>query len=436
MAAFPSPREVRLKVDYAEESSVKKSLHFEIEPEVVDKEIAERSKHYATRVKLPGFRPGKVPAHVIRQRFRQQVLEDVAEKIVNKVVRDELEGRGLRPVATPRVTELKIDDNQPMTFKAEFEILPLVDLPDYKGLPVKSREAKVAEADVDKEIDRLREEAARYDPVEGRPAREGDFVVLDVQFTKDDGTRGKRDENVLVEVGSKDNHKDLNAALVGLSPGDTKDISLAYGEDHEQENLRGKTVAYNVTVKGVKTKVVPAADDEFAKDLGEFGSLAELRDKIRGQIKAADEHKIDREAKNALLEALVQRAGFEVPDALVERHMMARTENAARGLALQGLDPTKVGVDWEKYRDAQREESLKAAKADILLDEIARREGIEALDGEVDAEIARYAERMKKTKDVVRARMEKDGDLGALRARIREEKTLDLLKANARMEFE
>jgi trigger factor len=125
-----------------------------------------------------------------------------------------------------------------------------------------------------------------------------------------------------------------------------------------------------------------------------------------------------------------------VPDALVERHMMARTENAARGLALQGLDPSKVGVDWEKYRDAQREESIKAAKADILLDEIARREGIEALDGEVDAEIARYAERMKKTKDVVRARMEKDGDLSSLRARIREEKTLDLLKANARMEFE
>jgi trigger factor len=255
-----------LKVDYSEESSVKKSLHFEIEPEVVDKEIAERSKHYASRVKLPGFRPGKVPAHVIRQRFRQQVLEDVAEKIVNKVVRDELEGRGLRPVATPRVTELKIDDNQPMTFKAEFEILPLVDLPDYKGLPVKSREATVEEADVDKEIDRLREEAARYDPVEGRPAQEGDHVVLDVQFTKEDGTRGKRDENVLVEVGSKDNHKDLNAALVGLAPGDTKDISLTYGEDHEQESLRGKTVAYNVTLKGVKTKVVPAADDEFAKD--------------------------------------------------------------------------------------------------------------------------------------------------------------------------
>jgi trigger factor len=425
-----------LKVEYAEESSVKKSLSFEVEPDLVDREIAERSKHYANRVKLPGFRPGKVPAHVIRQRFKAQVLEDVAEKLVNKLVHDELEGRGLRPVATPRVTELKIDENAPLTFKAEFEVLPLVELPEYKGLPVKTREPRVADEDVDKEIDRLREEAARYDPVEGRPAREGDFVVLDVAFTKDDGTPGKRDENVLVEVGSKDNHKDLNEALTGLSPGDTKDVSLTYGEDHEPESLRGKTVRYTVTVKGVKTKVVPAADDEFAKDLGEFASLAELRTRIRGQLTAAEERKLDREVKDALVEALVQRASFEVPEALVERHMIARTENAARGLALQGVDPTKVGVDWEKYRDGQREESLKAAKADILLDEIARREGIEALEGEVDAELGRYAERMKKTKDAVRARMEKEGDLGALRARIREDKTLDLLKANARMELE
>jgi len=428
--------EVALKVEYAEESSVKKSLSFEIEPEVVDREIKERSQHYATRVKLPGFRPGKVPAHVIKQRFRQQVLEDVAEKLVNSAVRDELEGRGLRPVATPRVKDLKIDENQPMTFKAEFEVLPLVELPDYKGLPVKSRAPDVTDEDVDKEVDRLREDAARYDAVEGRAVADGDHVVLDVAFTKDDGTQGKRDENVLVEVGSKDNHKDLNVSLLGMSPGETKEVTLSYGEDDANESLRGKTVQYTVTLKAIKTKVVPAADDEFAKDLGEFGLLAELRDKLRRQLATAEERKIDREVKNGLLEALVQRAGFEVPEALVERHMAARTETAARSLALQGIDPTKVGVDWEKYRDAQREESVKAAKADILLDEIARREGIEALDADVDAEVARYAERLKKTKDAVRARMEKDGDMGPLRARIREEKTLDLLKANATMEIE
>src|SRR5205814_3838001 len=142
---------------------------------------------------------------------------------------------------------------------------------------------------------------------------------------------------------------------------------------------------------------------------------AELRDKLRRQLTAADERRLDREAKNALLEALVQRASFEVPEALVERHMLARTENAARGLALQGLDPARVGVDWEKYRDGQRQESLQSARADILLDEIARREGVEALDSDVEAEVARYAERLKKTKEAVRARMEKEGDLAALR---------------------
>jgi trigger factor len=191
-----------------------------------------------------------------------------------------------------------------------------------------------------------------------------------------------------------------------------------------------------VTLKAIKTKVVPAADDEFAKDLGEFGSLAELRDAVRKRLQAVEDRRADREARNALVEALVARAGFEVPEALVERHMMARTENAARGLALQGIDPTKVGMDWRQYRDSQREESVKAAKADILLDEIARREGIEVLDAEVDAEVGRLAERMRRPKEAVRKQMEQEGDLGAVRARIREDKTLDLLKANARLDFE
>jgi trigger factor len=322
-----------------------------------------------------------------------------------------------------------------MKFKAEFEVLPIVEVPDYKGLPIKTREPRVAEELVDQEIDRLREGAARYDPVEGRPAREGDFVLLDVQYAKADG-KPATDTNVLVEVGSADNHADLNAALAGMSAGDTKEVDLTYGEDHPNEAMRNQTVHYKVDLKGVKSKVVPAADDEFAKDLGEFDSIQELKDKLRAQMLAADTRKVDREAKNALLEALVESARFEVPDALVERHMMARTENAARGLALQGIDPSKAGVDWKSYRDAQREESVKAAKADILLDEIARREGIQALDVEVDAEVTRLAERAKRSKEATRSRMEKEGDLDALRARIREEKTLDLIKANARMDFE
>lgn len=241
---------------------------------------------------------------------------------------------------------------------------------------------------------------------------------------------------MLVEVGSSENHRDLNAGLVEMSPGETKAIRLVQEEAQVSPPKAERAVEYTVTLKAVKTKVVPAADDEFAKDLGEFSSLAELRDAVRKRLQAGQDRRADRETKNALVEALVGKATFEVPEALVERHMMARTENAARGLALQGIDPTKLGMDWRQYRDSQREESVKAAKADILLDEIARREGVEVLDAEVDAEVARFAVRLQKPKETVRKQMEQEGDLSALRARIREEKTLDLLKANARLDFE
>jgi trigger factor len=425
-----------LKVEYSEETAVRKSLTFEIEKEVVSREIESRAQEYARKVKLPGFRAGKVPPGVIRQRFRDQVLQDVAEKIVNKVVPEELEGRGLRPLANPKVTDLKIDEDQPMTFKAVFETLPLVELPEYKGLPATVRKAAVTEEDVDKEVDRMREEAARFDPIEGRAAREGDFALLDVAWRPAEGGRGSRDENTMVEVGSAENHPDLNAALVGMSPGETRDVRLVYGQDHPSKRLAGRTVDYTVAMKAVKQKVVPAADDDFAKDLGELDTLAALRDSLRRALGEAEERRTDREAKAALVEALVQRSSLEVPEALVERHMLARTETAARGLAVQGIDPTKAGVDWGRYREAQREDSVNAAKADILLDEIARREGIEVTDAELDAEVARLAERMRKSKEALFRQMEKEGDLGALRARIREEKTLDLLKAHGELTFE
>ncbi|HSB62282.1 MAG TPA: trigger factor, partial [Vicinamibacteria bacterium] len=429
-------RKVRLKVEYIEETSVRKALAFEIEAEVVDREIAARTREYAKKLKLPGFRPGKVPPEVVRKRFREQLLGDVAEAIVNRVVFDELQGRGLRPLAMPQVADLKIDEGGPMTFRAVFETLPIVELPEYRGLPVKPRTPQVRDEDVEAEIGRLREENARFDPIEGRPARKGDFALLDLSWRPAEGGKGGRDENALVEVGGEENHEGMNAALEDMAVGDARDVTLAYPADHPSSALAGKTFRYALALKGIKEKIVPVADDEFAKDLGDFDNMAELRESVRKRLLAADERRVDREVKSALVDALVARSGFEVPDALVERHMTARTENIARGLAYQGIDPRRVGVNWREYRENQREDSLKAAKADILLDQVARREGIEALDAEVDAEVSRIAQRANKSAEAVRRQMEKEGGMEALRARIREEKTLDLLKANARLDLE
>ena len=424
-----------MKVDYVEESSVRKALAFEVDSEQVQAEIDARAKQLARRVKLPGFRPGKVPLEVVKKRFKDEILGEAAEAIVNKVVFDELDGRGLKPLAPPRVEEVKLEEGQPMSFRAVFETLPLVELPDWKGLRLTARGPAVTDADVRKEIDRLREEAARYDAVEEERATvAGDFVLLDLVWQPTDGGKGGRDENALIEIGNEGNHKDMNAGLEGLRLGVTKDIEVAWGEDAAPK-VAGKTVRYTVTLKAIKNKVVPERDDEFAKDLGEFDSLAALEAKVRTELEAAEERRSDREVKAGLVEALVAKAAFEVPEALIERHMSARTESLARGLAYQGLDPRKVGVDWKRYRESTREDSVKAARADILLDEIARREGIEVRDAEIDAELARISERSGRSREQVRAQMTKEGDLGALAARIREEKTLDLLKSNASIEL-
>jgi trigger factor len=423
-----------VKVEYVEETSVKKALSFEIEAELVEKEIEQRARDYARKAKLPGFRPGKVPAEVIKRRFRQQVMEDAAEAIVNRVVFDELEGRGLRPLANPRVVDLKMDENQPMTFRALFETLPFVDVPDYHGLEVKSREAAVSEDDVERELASIREDAARYEPIEGRPAQKGDFVVADVERRTADKPQADRDENVLIEVGAEGNFPELNEALAGSSPGDTREVNVV--REDPQAPLGARTTSYTLAVKGVKEKVVPAADDEFAKDLGDFGSLDELRGHLRDRLRAAREREIDREVKQHIVRELVEHASFEVPDALVDRHLDARLEAAVRDLAYQGIDPRQADVNWKEVREGQREGAQKAAKAEILLDEIARREKVEALPAEVDAEVARYAERVRKPAEQVKRQMEKEGALSALRARIREEKTLDLLKADARLIFE
>ncbi len=423
-----------MKVDYIEETSVRKALAFEVDKELVQAEIDRRAKDLAKKARLPGFRPGKTPPDVVKHRFRSEIFSETAEALVNKVVFEELEGRGLKPLAAPQVEGLKIEEGQPMTFRAVFEILPLIDLPDWKGLRVSVKGVTVSDEDVDKQVDRLREDAARFDPVEDRPAEKGDHVVVDLVWAPRDSGKGGRDENALIEVGHEGNHPDMNAAFVGMNVGETKQIDVTWGPDAAPA-VAGKTVRYTAALKGIKVKIVPEADDEFAKDLGEFGSLADLRDKLRAQLQTSEEHRVQRDTRVALVEALVAKASFDVPDVLVEHHMTQRTESLARGLAQQGLDPRKVGVDWREYRESQRDDSLKAARADVLLGEIAHREDLKVLDAEVQAEVARLAERMGKSPEALRLQLQKDGDLEALSGRIREEKVLDLLKVNATIEL-
>jgi len=421
-----------LKVEYAEETSIRKSLSFEVEAETVEQELAGRARDYARKLRLPGFRAGKVPMPVVRQRMKAQLHEEAAEAIINRVVPPELEGRGLKPVASPKVTELKLDDLAPLVFKIVFEVLPPIELPDWRGLAAKTSKPAVSDEQIDQELLGLRERHARYDPVEGRAIEAGDFAVVDVLWRPAEGGKGGRDENALIEVGGETNPT-LREALSGMAIGETKQVSHT---PETAENETPQKIDYTLTTKGIKRKLLPEADDDFAKDLGDFESLAELREDIRRRLLANEERRLDRQLKQQLLTAFVQRASFEVPEGLVERHMTALAERAAGALAMQGVDPSKVGIDWREYRNSQRGPAQEAAKAEVLLDELARRENVLVSEAEVEAELQRLARATRKPADRLRAEMQKNGEWHGLFERLREERCLDLLKSSARLEFE
>jgi trigger factor len=421
-----------LKVEYVEETAVRKSLSFEIEAETLAAELQARAQDHARKIKLAGFRPGKVPVGVVMSRFRDEITHEAAEAIINRVVPEEIRGRGLSPVGPPEIADLRAEPELPLTFRAVFETLPLIDLPEYRGLEATGHAPHVTEDDVDKELARLRERMGRFEPVEGRAAVDSDHVVVDVTWREGDKGPEKRQEGAMLHVGSPDQHPDLNAALIGMTPGDKRSVTIKYADDAPPE-LAGKTIDYALTLKAVKQRVLPALDDELAKDLGEFESLSALRAAVRGRLEAQAQAASDRELREALLDALLAKCSFEVPETLVEQHMTARTENAARGLAMQGVDPSKLGVDWRQYRAEQREAARRGAMTEIVLDEIAQREGIEVLVDELETELTHLAQHSGVTRETLRRRMQENGDLAALRARIRTQKTLDLIKANARL---
>jgi trigger factor len=420
-----------LKVEYAEESSVRKSLSFEIEAERLSEAIEERARHYSRTVKMPGFRPGKVPLGIVKSRLGRDLVMEAAEGIIQRVVPEEIAGRGLKPLAAPEVVDLQADTGKPLAFRAVFETLPLIELPDYQGIEVKARTPVVADEAVDKELERLRRQAGRYEPVENRPVEAGDHAVVDVAWKDMASGESEAREGAMLHVSPEANHPDLNATLEGMTPGETREVTLTYPGDAGQ--MAGKTIHYKLTLKAIKQEFLPALDDEFAKDLGDYDSLDALRKAVRERLEERERRTVEREIDEALLDALIARSSFEVPEALIAHHMTARTRGAAQDLAMAGIDPSQVGIDWRQFRDGQRDQAVRAAKAEILLDEIARREAVEVPPVEIEAELSRIAERAHSPKENVRRRLEQDGGIDALRTRIATAKTLDLLRAGARL---
>ncbi len=423
-----------MKAELVDVSETRKRLEIEIPGDRVAAEMDRITGRLSRSVKVPGFRPGKVPPRVIRQRFRDEIVQEVVHDLVPAAVEAALEERGLDPVATPEVRDVVIEDGSPLTFKADFEILPAIDPGEYRGIPLRRKAAVIGDDTVDSTLDRLRQRAARFEPLEGRPLASGDWAVVDLTRQQLSGEKPgpeERHQDVTIELGATANPPGFDEQLTGMEPGQGKTFAIRYPDDFGVQELQGAEVRYAITLKAIKQRVVPDLDDEFAKDLGSFATLAELRDRVRQDLEQEARQQAERELRSDLLAVLAGRVSIEVPGALVEHELDRRLEDLVHRLAEQRLDPRKAGIDWNEVRAAQRDAAIESVKAALVLDEIARREEVSVSDEEIDAEIGRFAERSGRTVAAVRAQVDKDGGLPRLRQGMRREKTVDFLLSNA-----
>ena len=436
-----------MKTEFVDVNETRKNLVVEIPSTTVDAEIDKVARDYSKAARIPGFRPGKVPAKVVRQRFRDQILHDVAHGLIPRAVDEALRERGVEPVDTPDIRDVVVEEGQPLKFTATFDTVPPIDPGDYATIQLRRAAPPVTEAAVDEALSRLRDRSARYEPVEDRGVEHGDSVLMDLVRTAEAGDQttadgaentdgaaeGKTDrhENVSVDIGASANPPGFDEHLTGLTAGAAKTFEVQYPADYTIKELAGTTVTYDVTVKAVGKRIVPALDDEFAKDLGEFDSLAALRDRVRKDLEHEAAHEVDRELRADLMKQLATRVTFEVPAALLEREVDRRVEEFVRRLIDQQIDPMKTNINWEDFRERQKDAAAEAVRGALVLDEVARRESVAVSDEEVEAEVARYAERTGRTPAAVRARLEKEGGIGRLYAGLRRERAIDFLLTRA-----
>jgi len=421
-----------MKTEFTDVSETQKTITIEIPSEVVDAEINKVARDYSRQARIPGFRPGKVPPTVVKQRFRDQILHDVSHSLIPKAVEEALQERGIEPVDTPNIKDVDLKEGQPLKFTAAIETVPPFDPGDLSTISVERRPTVITEEAIAQTLDRLRERAAKSEPVEGRPVADTDTVVIDIE-RKDPGGETDTHENVSLELGAPVNPPGFDGHLIGMNPGDRKTFTIHFPADYGVKEMADTDVDYTVSLKEIRKRVLPELDDEFAKDLGEFESLDGLRERVRDDLQAEANEASERQVRTAVLKQLADRITFELPPSMVEREIERRLEEFVRQLMQQNVDPREAGIDWAQFREAQREPARAAVASALALDEIARRDGITVADEDVDKEIERFALGAGRTPAALRAQLEKEGGLSRLVTGLRREKAVDLALSRATM---
>jgi trigger factor len=418
-------------LNYEELSPVQKSIEVEIPAALLTREADRVTNEFGRQANVPGFRPGKIPASVVRTRFAKEIQEEVVSRVLSQSFRDAMQEKGLEPVGEPRLEHIDpFIEGAPMKFKAVFEVKPQIDLGDYRGLEVEDPQIEVSETDVDAMIERLRDQSSAYRTENERGLEDGDFAVIEIVTTGED-IEPKTDSGH-VKMGEETPLPELHEVLRGKKPGDTGSFDKTYGEDAGQEAWRGKTVHHEITLKEIRVQEKPEVNDEFAKSVGGWDTVAQMREVIGADIRRHRETEAQRFKRNSAGEKLLAAHNFDVPETLVEEELGKSLNNYARYLASQGVKLEEAEIDWRKMGEQFRPEAVKRVKRSLILEAIAKKEGINVGDVEVDAEIRRASREQEREFADVKHHLKHDGGYEALRASLAQEKALELVLSESR----
>jgi trigger factor len=414
-------------------SPVEKRVEFELPWADVVPKLEKAYDALRRGVRLPGFRPGKVPRALLEKMYKRQVEDEVARDLVEHSIGQAIRENQIQPVAPPTVEDLEIKSGAPFKFTARVEVRSQVTPKDYTGLPLSRRPAKVSDEAVAEALEGYRRRLTEYKPVEGR-AQTGDTDLVLVELSGRVGEHKLKRRQVAIDL-----ENDSEGPLPGLpsrlrgKPIGAEPVEVDYtlsGEGLPAE-LAGKQVHLHVSIKEVREKKVPTLDDEMAKDTGEADTLDGLRGKVRERLLEAEERRIKGEMTRVLIKELIKRNDFAVAPALIDRYAQLIVNRAKQQLMMMGIDVE--GVDDAKMREEMRGEAEEEARGSILIQAIAEREGITATDADLQKRIAELAASRNENPKQLRAELEKDHRIHQIETQIREQKALDMLIAQAKI---
>jgi trigger factor len=366
-------------------SSVKKILHIEVPVAAATEEIEKAYSELKKTAKIKGFRPGKTPRGVLERLYKKDVQADVTSRLIQESFFNAVKETELKIVGSPQIDPPPLDVNSPFKYAATVEVKPELGRIEFKELPLKKTRYQVADKDVDNQIEMLRKNLAQLKKIEDpRPVQEGDFVLIDYEGLREGKPFAETGltENFTMKIGAGSISKELDEQLVGMKPGDEKETKVKFAEDHFNKNLANQEIDFQVTLKEIREEVLPEVDDAFAKKLGKYENLDELKAAIVENLKQGYAKRVEQELNEQAFSALIEKKDFEVPEVMIEYELENIIADAERSFAYHNMSMENLGLTREKLKERYQDTAVKQVKRHLILSQIIEQENMTLSDEE------------------------------------------------------